>query len=61
MRFFETAEKRPSSFREWFYRYRIFRLMEKAAMAKTEEDRQRLIEDRKKLIRELSGMIETRG
>ena len=60
MKFFETADIRPSRFREWVYRIKILRLMEKAEKAESEEERQRLIEERMKLACELGGMIETR-
>ena len=60
MKFFETADLRPSSFREWWLRVKILRLMEKAEKAESEEERQRLLEERMKLACELGGMIETR-
>ena len=60
MRLYETAVVRPSPFRSIVYRLRRELLDAKIKKAETDEERERLIEERNQLDRDLCGMIETR-
>ena len=61
MREYETAVVRPSPIRSFVYRMKRELIEARIKKAETEDERQRLIEERKKLETEHFGMmIETR-
>lgn len=57
---YETAVRRPSPIRSIVYRMKREILEARIQKAETAEERERLIEERNRLDRDLCGMIETR-
>lgn len=60
MRLYETAVVRPSPLHSIVYRMKRELLDAKIKKAETDEERERLIEERNQLDRDLCGLIETR-